>query len=233
MPPRRSTFPGCGKTAPGSREIKQPRSIVFGLPGTRCGVRRPCLRSVTVLHVARFWQSPEVQYAGAVPFFYDPARGNLLLDIRSSGIDWAPNPRPLSGSSLDAHDVPGDSVSRAVAFSLDTDIAEMVDSTGLVTAFGFYPTLNLAVRYETNSVILNWPTKPRPFRLQWSDTVGSGPPWSDYPGTIGGNSEYQELILPAESLAARKYFRLFWDTPQPLAESPSTAPLQVDPIEKP
>lgn len=61
------------------------------------------------------------------PFRYDPARGNLLLDIFSAG-----------GSpvvSYDAHNLAGDAVSRVIG---DLDAARgIADSSGLVTAFDF------------------------------------------------------------------------------------------------
>jgi len=180
---------------------------------------------------------PSNSFSGAsvlhleVPFFYDPAKGNLLLDLRSSGIDW--NGAPLYESSLDAHDVLGDSVSRALAFSLGSDTAEVVDTVGLVTAFEFRQTPTLYVRSETNAVVLYWPTHPEPFRLQWSETAGPRDSWSDYPGPIAGNNVWQELVLPAGSLTSRKFFRLFWNTPQPLPTPPASPPVPVDPVIKP
>jgi len=168
-----------------------------------------------------------------VPFFYDPARGNLLVDIRNSGIDWDANPGPLWESLLDAQNVLGDSVSRAVAFSLSTNTAEVVDSVGLATAFQFYPTPTLYVRYETDSVILTWPTKPKPFRLQWSDTAGPGTAWSDYSGSITGNDLWQQLVLPVGSIIRPKFFRLFWNTPQPLPAPAVSPAVQVDAVIKP
>jgi hypothetical protein len=159
------------------------------------------------------------------------AKGNLLLDLRSPGIDLAGG--SLGRSLLDAQDVLGDSVSRAVAFSLTTDTAEVLDTVGLVTAFQFYPTPILTVRYETNNVILTWPTWPKTFRLQWSDTVGPSAAWSDYPEPIGGGDLYQELILPATSLNAPKFFRLYWNTPQPLGRVLATVPVELDTVKNP
>ncbi len=169
----------------------------------------------------------------SVPFFYDPARGNLLVEVRHAGIDWAANPAPLYESSLDAQSVSGDSVSRAAAFSANADTAEVLDSVGLATAFEFRPTPTLYVRSETNNVILTWPTHPKTFCLQWSDAAASGAGWSDYSGPIEGGDLWQETVLPANSLSGRKFFRLFWNTPQPLPTAPVSPAVQVDPVIKP
>ena len=169
----------------------------------------------------------------SVPFFYDPARGNLLVEVRHAGIDWAANPAPLYQSSLDAQSILGDPVSRAVAFSANADTAEVLDSVGLATAFEFFPTPSLYVRSETNNVSLTWSTNPETFRLQWSDAAASGAGWSDYSGPIEGGALWQEAVLPANSLSGRKFFRLFWNTPQPLPTPPVSPAVQVDPVIKP
>lgn len=63
----------------------------------------------------------------AVPFLYDPARGNLLLDIRSFG--------DSDVVSYDAHNLSGDAISRVFG---ELDAASgIADSSGLVTAFDF------------------------------------------------------------------------------------------------
>jgi hypothetical protein len=166
-----------------------------------------------------------------VPFFYDPTRGNLLLDLRKGGTEWVGG--SVEETKLDAHNAVGDSVSRAFAYSLTTNRAEVVDSVGLVTAFEFFPTPSIQVTNLTNSVVLTWPTSPTTFRLQWGDTVGDAGAWADYPGTIGGGGIFRFVSIPASSLPTRKFFRLFWNTPQPLPARPASAVVQVDAVIQP
>jgi hypothetical protein len=166
-----------------------------------------------------------------VPFFYDPAKGHLLMDLRHAGIDWTG--APLEQSTLDAQTVSGDGVSRVASFLLGTNVTEVVDSTGLVTQFEFYSTPSIAIRRDTNGVVLAWPASPNPFRLQYTDQIGAGTIWQDYPGPIGGNGFFRELVLPPNSLGRAKFFRLFWDTPQPLAISPASPSLQVEAVNSP
>ena len=71
----------------------------------------------------------DVQITFTTPFLYDPALGNLLLDVRNfGGGSW-------SGFALDAHNA-ADSISRV--FSSPSNVAAtsgLVDSRGLVTKF--------------------------------------------------------------------------------------------------
>src|SRR6185369_15293182 len=124
----------------------------------------------------------------ALPIYYDPARGNLLLDMRHLGNSWrlgnVPPDPPIDSQKLDAQTILGDSVSRAAAFSVTTNRAEIVDTTGLVTGFQFDPIPSLRVRYETNTLIVIFPLYPTAFALQWSNIVGPGAVWANYPGQV-------------------------------------------------
>jgi hypothetical protein len=170
-----------------------------------------------------------------IPFFYDPGKGNLLFDLRKGGTEWEWG-EPLEKSGQDAEDVVGDSVSRAYAFSLTADQAEVVDSLGLVTQFEFFPTPVLSVHHETNAVILRWFWKVPPlgFRLQTSDRLAPTAAWVDHPeqGERTGVWEYT-AVLPVSSLSTPRFFRLFWDTPQPLLGPVATVPVQVNPTSTP
>src|SRR5262249_6307691 len=66
------------------------------------------------------------------PFFYDPSKGNLLLeiDITSGATNSVPK--------FDAWDRFGDSVSRLYTFDQNSSTG-IVDTVGLVTRFGFLP----------------------------------------------------------------------------------------------
>ncbi|MHC4668825.1 MAG: PEP-CTERM sorting domain-containing protein [Planctomycetota bacterium] len=61
------------------------------------------------------------------PFLYDPAGGNLLVDVV--------NPTPTVTRVFDAHWDPGDSISRAMAFTASAPVAQQIDSFGLITNF--------------------------------------------------------------------------------------------------
>jgi hypothetical protein len=168
-----------------------------------------------------------------VPFLYDPSKGNLLLDLRKESTEWDPGlwQRP----KLDAQNVMRDSVSRAVAFSLSTNKAEIVDTLGLVTYFEFFPLPTLNVAYETNNVVLMWfwSFQRQTFRLQSSDGLGPGESWIDYPGNIVPSGWTYKVVIPAASLGAQRFFRLFWDTPQPLGAPLITTPVEATGTPKP
>jgi len=159
-----------------------------------------------------------------VPFWYDPARGNLLLDLRHSGVHWWPTNTPPPTwwhgpgdphDRLDAQTVSGDAISRAAAFSLTTNRAAVLDSTGLVMMFVFATTPALTNHFETNTVTLTWPASPSTFRLQWSHALAPADAWSDYPGPIGGGALYRIATIAATGLQSPTFFRLYWHSPQP------------------
>jgi hypothetical protein len=167
----------------------------------------------------------------SLPFFYDPARGNLLLDLTHEGI-W-----PFDGFSqdciLDTQDVAGDSVSRAAAFSLGASEAEVLDTVGLATRFQFDPTPELTVAYETNQVVLSWPFDPTTFRLQQADAAGGPGSWQDYPEPTPPFGFYRYVRIPQTALQASRFYRLVMDTPQPLPSPPTSPTVQVDAVIKP
>jgi hypothetical protein len=90
------------------------------------------------------------------PFWYNPAAGNLLLDVRNSGGG--------SSASFDAVSTTSDSVSRV--FGSVTNVTGSTNSLGLVTEFTLgVGTINLTcpsniVVYicDTNPVVVTWPT---------------------------------------------------------------------------
>jgi hypothetical protein len=149
------------------------------------------------------------------PFFYDPARGNLLMDLRHLGNSWMfPTDPPLDSHKLDAQTILGDSVSRVAAFSVTTNMAEVVDTTGLVVQFQFDPIPSLSVRFETNTLVVTFPLYPTAFVLQSSDLLGPGAVWKNYPGQIEQLGFFRIATIPGSSLPDPKYFRLLLNTPQ-------------------
>jgi hypothetical protein len=195
------------------------------------------------------WSFPHCPTPGApheipleLPFWYDPSRGNLLLDLRVSGVRpyphdewpriWPPN-IGAPHNRLDAVSTAGDAISRAAAFSLESSTAEVLDTTGLWTMFQFNPLPSLSAHYETNSVILSWPRRPQGFRLQWADRLDAGGPWqyeSAQPTQIG---TFFNLALPRQSLASGRFYRLTLDTPQLVNGPSASAPVFLEPNKVP
>ncbi len=70
------------------------------------------------------------------PFLYDPADGNLLLEIKNLG--WQLDPI-LIGGPLDAWNVTGDAVSRVYARGDANATVGTVDTVGLTALFEFIP----------------------------------------------------------------------------------------------
>jgi len=155
-----------------------------------------------------------------IPFFYNPARGNLLMDLRHLGNSWRfGDPRPVDAHKLDAQAILGDSVSRAAAFSVNTTMAEVVDTSGLVLEFQFDPVPSLTNSITTNGVLITWPTLPTTFLLQWSERLGMDSVWRPYTNAIGGGGLYRMVAIPFERLKGSEFFRLACETGPPIAQS--------------
>ena len=148
----------------------------------------------------------------STPFFYDPAKGNLLIDIRHSGFKTE-----HGSSNADAQNTIGDGVSRIAAFSLTAATADIVDTEGLVTVFTLKPTPSLTITIQKNNLDLVWPTDPDVFGLEWAQLLGEKLAWREYTNTIRRDDVIKELKIPLTSnfLKAPKYFRLYWNSPQP------------------
>ena len=91
---------------------------------------------------------------------------------------------------------------------------------GIITFFEFFTAPALTNRFETNTLTLTWCRFPQPMLLQWSLTPFGE--WTNYPSQIGGNAAYREANISASLLQSGRFFRLYWDTPQPL-------PHEIDP----
>jgi hypothetical protein len=155
-----------------------------------------------------------------IPFFYNPARGNLLMDLRHLGNSWKfGDPRQPDEHKLDAQNMLGDSVSRAAAFSVTTTMAEVVDSSGLVLEFQFDPIPSLTNSITTNGVLITWPTLPTTFLLQWSERLGMDGAWRPYTNEIGGGGLYRMVTIPFERLKGSEFFRLAWESGHPIPQS--------------
>lgn len=145
------------------------------------------------------------------PFFYNPAKGNLLLELRSPG---ALEAQPRGHVILDAVDGV-DGSSRVYGTSLTEPEAEFADTLGLATQFTFMVNPKLVASFGTNELVVKWPASPYPFRLQTASSIDRAD-WKDFEGVIqildGG---LKTISIPVQNLKVRQYFRLFWNSPQP------------------
>lgn len=135
-------------------------------------------------------------------FWYNPTRGNLLLDVRvHQGVNFLPAP-------LDAVDVAGDSVS---SVSSTNDTSGVVSTTGLVTFFEMAPP-PLLVTFLSNAppsslyIVLNWINQPLGFVLQESSSLSNNAVWMNLLGT-DTNVDFKHFAYPVNSNPA-EVFRL-------------------------
>jgi len=155
-----------------------------------------------------------------MPFFYNPAEGNLLLDARVSGV----NRNFPGGAHLDAVNVLGDSVSRVYAAPVDATVAGGIDTLGLVTGFYFSLLPVLTSILTTNEVVITWPVQPKNFLLYWADKLATNDTFQLFGGEIGGDAVYHEVRLPVDSFGQARFFRLLCSKCPPISSSaPSPA----------
>ncbi len=151
------------------------------------------------------------------PYFYNPAKGNLLIDLQNAGFTINHGQEPFGEIRVDTQNVVGDGVSRVAALSLTASVAEFVDTQGAVTLFEFFPSPSLSVELQGASLEIVWPTHPSVFQLQWATKLGSSAAWQNYPGSVHETFLERDVQIPlaSPSLKTPKFFRLFWNSPQP------------------
>lgn len=165
---------------------------------------------------------PDWRFTAGFPvnpqFFYRPSRGNLVVEIQCAGLaDFWPafNWRPVL---IDAEDSVGDAVSSQFSFSLTNRTAEVIETKGLATRFLFTPIPFIRVTNETNNIILTWPTYV-PVVLQSKLKLQSPSAWQSVTNETEKFGGSELLVLPQQSLTGSRYFRLFWNSPQPGIEN--------------
>ncbi|HEY9173422.1 MAG TPA: hypothetical protein VI136_14140, partial [Verrucomicrobiae bacterium] len=151
-----------------------------------------------------------------VPFRYDPAQGNLLLDVRiyhPHAVGDPSNPERFAHDGIDAL---SDSVSRVYAWDVEAPVAARVDSDAIITEFAFMPTPSLTNALTTNAIVITWPSQPTAFSLEASDRLGAGANWQPYPtNQIGGGFLYRVITIPFQSMKREQYFRLVCEPCRP------------------
>lgn len=149
------------------------------------------------------------------PFRYEPARGNLLLDlsVQTTGMPL-PTEIPVA---LDANNDSTDGVSRVYAKSIDSAQATASDTIGLNTIFHFNPVPSLQLRIEnvfgTNRPVLRWSAQPSVFTLQVAAELASGASWHTITNDIGGSplGPDRSIYLPVTPSGPSAFYRLIWE----------------------
>ena len=138
------------------------------------------------------------------PFRFDPAAGNLLMDVRLTGI------QNRLGPKMDVWRSPIDETSRIWSTNAFSAVAEGGDTDGLLTTFFFTSLPSLTIYTNTfgsptNWLAVNWPDLPPVFRLQKSTNIGSSANWQ-----FVTNAKPPEYLIPVASVTNSIFFRLVW-----------------------
>ena len=188
-------------------------TIVWG-PSTFTGLGAAQCRDVG----DRIWDIPIIL---THRFFYDPARGNLLLDLIVPEHNFQfedYNTFPLRNEVVSE---PGDAISRVVSADASSQVAETVDTAGLVTWFIFYPYPTLTFRLEPKQLILRWEEiPPQGALLQTTLSLEGAPTWQDYPGATVGEGYWAQAVIPIDETLRAKYFRVIAPAPQLPVQTP-------------
>lgn len=158
-----------------------------------------------------------------LPYFYNPSKGNLLLDLsfeqRFEEHPEVPDSRlnDYQKNRLYAQSDPESGMARVGAFAeAGKGPAEGIvnDSIALLTGFEFFNfTLSSRVNGEFLDVIYN--LYPMQFRLQYSDDLRSDANWKEVTDVDVVYEGFKRVArIPLSTLPKQRYFRVFLDTPQ-------------------
>lgn len=149
------------------------------------------------------------------PFRYRPAAGNLLIDVRVvSGSGSVEFPPP----ALDARNSPTDEVSIAWATNVADTVASGLDTLGVETVLQLSAVPSLLINKtasQADYIVVRWPAQPSVFVLQTSPVLGPGANWQPA-GGYDHASETNTLGLSNSGLGSSGFFRLVWESGQPL-----------------
>jgi len=169
---------------------------------------RGSLRFVVDWHPAPGPQNFSFAIPFSPPFFYDPANGNLLLDVR---IFQVTNTSPYGPLPLDAWDRTNDPVSSLWATSVDANSGTL-STVGLATAFEGQLVSKLGFQQSTNRLTLSW-TAQYDYRLQQTNALGTGCCWQTITNGIVQTNFVNRFTIPFDSMAAAAFFRLVFGSP--------------------
>lgn len=163
------------------------------------------------------------------PFFYDPSKGNLLMEISCSGSSPTAGLDPAVFQIL-GETTPADegTIASIAGAGADAVVAEVRQPFGLVTRFVVAPFPRIHVTAAAASVFLSWNSNPGPAQLQERDSLDADSIWRPFSGpqAVQQGELTTHLELPRSALITRKYYRLFWNSPQ--VGLPDT-PIEVNP----
>ncbi|MBI3867461.1 MAG: hypothetical protein HY299_02935 [Verrucomicrobia bacterium] len=155
------------------------------------------------------------------PFFYDPHKGNLLLDMRIPKGTLTRQNFLVDLMDTEIVSTFGDSMSRMVGAGLNATNAETIDSAGLVTQFHFvpYPPVIRATYFSASQpepgLGLDWFVQPKSAKLQLTTQSPPTSGWVDYQGVIGDDGIRRGIFIPLADLKKQQFFRLFIPPGQP------------------
>ncbi len=147
------------------------------------------------------------------PFFYSPADGNLLLEIKNFQLNINPEIRQASPAPLDAYDILGDPISRVYARGDANATNGIADTLGLTTYFVVVPVPKLVVSLQSTNLVIRWPLGLVEFTLQRSPILGSGASWQPAGGIVTTNrttsgTDEIAIVLPVDRQSSARFFRL-------------------------
>lgn len=151
------------------------------------------------------------------PFFYNPALGNLLVEMQVpigylESQDYARGRQFLNEIALQ----PNDAVSRIVASGLTSEVADIVDTAGLVTQFRMFDFPKLNIAQSNDMLTISWLRDPGQSQLEFTESLSSTPVWHLFaPADTVSESSFRSVKIPVIDLKRPRYFRLFWASPQP------------------
>lgn len=151
------------------------------------------------------------------PFFYDPALGNLLIEMQVplgylESQDYAGGRQYLNEIASQSHDA----VSRMAASGLTSEVADIIDTSGLVTQFTLFDFPKLNITQSNDVVTISWLRDPGQTQLEFTESLSGAPIWLLLapPDTVS-ESRFRSFKIPVSDLKRPRYFRLFWASPQP------------------
>lgn len=146
----------------------------------------------------------------ASPFFYNPTKGNLLMEIRHQGMAvgaWEGVPYLIDASSG------GSNSTSRVYGSPATATAGNKDNLGLVTYLWFDAGPSLSIYRQTNSINVSVVTYVPGCRIQTATNLGPGALWHDYTNSVETVDWGFIAHFPESFLQPRRYIRAVLDRP--------------------
>jgi hypothetical protein len=154
------------------------------------------------------------------PFLFDPRVGNLLMDVRNFETI---HPFPLQPGFrwiMRGFGNADDRSSIVVAYDVVSTNATFISTAAISTAFTVTPIPRLSVSLLSSNLLFCWINKPGGMLLEQSPAIGPGSSWTPAGGIVTTNGNYKEVLLPLETNATARFFRLGL----PPSGSPAEAP---------